>query len=68
FVNLFQFLEQGNGSDTYQSQPGGTVAPRFFAGNLASLGRTLLRMHSASITIRDVGDRVEEQVQYRLAP
>ncbi len=68
FVNLFQLLEQGNGSDSYQSQPGGTTAPRFFSGNMASLGRTLLKLQSASITVRDVGERVEEQVQYRLAP
>lgn len=67
-MNLFQLLEEGDSSDSYQSQPGGPAAPRFFSGNLASLGRTLLKMDSASITIRELGERVEEQVQYRLAP
>ncbi|MCC7496979.1 MAG: hypothetical protein IT160_05345 [Bryobacterales bacterium] len=68
FVNLFRFLEFGGGNDSYQWQPGGNAAPYFFSGNLASLGRTLLKMESASITIREAGDRVEERVQYRLAP
>jgi hypothetical protein len=40
--------------------------PRFFSENIASLGRTLSRVASSSIVVRDTGREVNQTVIYRL--
>jgi hypothetical protein len=47
---------------------GGVREPLFFSENLASLGRALVRINSASIAVHDDGALVRETVVYRLAP
>jgi hypothetical protein len=42
--------------------------PQFFSQNVASLGRVLNRLDSASITVHDDGSRVTQQMVYRLKP
>jgi hypothetical protein len=42
--------------------------PRFFSQNVASLGRVLNRVDSATIVVRDDGRRVAQQMIYRLKP
>jgi hypothetical protein len=42
--------------------------PRFFSQNVASLGRVLNRLDSATIVVRDDGRRVSQQMIYRLKP
>jgi hypothetical protein len=42
--------------------------PQFFSQNVASLGRVLGRLDSASITVHDDGSRVAQQMIYRLKP
>jgi hypothetical protein len=42
--------------------------PMFYSENLASLGRVLQRLESASITAHDRGDMVRERLIYRVAP
>lgn len=39
--------------------------PRFFSDNIASLGRTLSRVESSSIVVRDAGRSVTQTVVYR---
>ena len=48
--------------------PGQERQPMFFSENLASLGRALGRVQSASIVVHDVGAMLREAVEYRLAP
>jgi len=42
--------------------------PMFFSENLASLGRTLGRVQSASIVVHDAGTMLRENLVYRVAP
>jgi len=42
-----------------------TDAPSFFSGNIASLGRALGRLDSASITVHDTGAIVSQDLVYR---
>jgi hypothetical protein len=42
--------------------------PPFFSGNLASLGATLDRLDTVSISVHDTGAVVEQTVTYRLKP
>jgi len=42
--------------------------PPFFSGNLASLGRTLKRIDSATIVMHDAGAMLRESVVYKLNP
>jgi hypothetical protein len=42
--------------------------PRFFSENMASLGRTLGRVNSSSIVVRDTGRAVASTVVYRFGP
>lgn len=42
--------------------------PMFYSENIASLGRTLLRVDAATITVHDVGTMLREAVVYRLNP
>ena len=42
--------------------------PRFFSQNVASLGRVLNRVDSATIVVHDDGSRVTQQMVYRLKP
>jgi hypothetical protein len=42
--------------------------PLFFSANVASLGRTLKRIDSATIVVRDAGALVRESVVYKLNP
>lgn len=48
------------------SRESGGDGPRFFSGNVASLGRVLNRVESANITVHDDGSRVTQQMVYRL--
>ena len=48
------------------SSEGGGDGPRFFSANVASLGRVLNRVESASITVHDDGSRLTQQMVYRL--
>lgn len=49
-------------------QPEGAGEPPFFSGNLASLGRTLKRVDSATIVVHDAGTMLRESVVYKLTP
>jgi hypothetical protein len=42
--------------------------PLFFSGNLASLGRTLMRIDAATIVVHDAGTMLRESVVYKLNP
>jgi len=42
--------------------------PPFFSGNLASLGRTLKRIDTASIVVHDAGTMLRESVVYKQIP
>lgn len=42
--------------------------PMFFSENLASLGRVLRRVQSASIVVHDAGTMLRESVDYKIAP
>jgi hypothetical protein len=42
--------------------------PQLFSQNIASLGRTLARVESASITVHDTGATVPQTVVYRFRP
>jgi hypothetical protein len=42
--------------------------PAFFSGNIASLGRTLGRLDSVSLSVRDSGVALSQTVVYRLSP
>jgi hypothetical protein len=48
-----------------RQRPGGHE-PRFFSENLASLSRSLARIESESILVRDRGPLVSQTVTYRL--
>lgn len=47
-------------------QPAWRREPRFFSQNIGSLGRTLGRVQSESIVVRDTGAAVSQTVTYRL--
>jgi hypothetical protein len=49
-----------------QNQAGGE--PPFFSGNLASLGRTLKRIDTATIVVHDEGTMLRESAVYKLNP
>jgi hypothetical protein len=51
---------------TPPDQPG--AEPLFFSANIASLGRTLKRIDSATITIHDAGAMLRESLVYKLNP
>jgi len=56
--------------DTHAASPEMAVSssvPAFFSGNVQSLGETLPRLRSASITSADRGAIVEETIRYQLA-
>jgi hypothetical protein len=42
--------------------------PPFFSGNLASLGRALKRIDTATIVVHDAGTMLRESVVYKLNP
>jgi hypothetical protein len=46
--------------------PESPAAPQFFSGNVASFGRTLRRVQSVNVVIRDSGAQVRQQVVYKL--
>jgi hypothetical protein len=51
--------------------PGGQaegLEPMFYSENLASLGRTLNRVSTATITVHDPGPMLREDVVYRITP
>jgi hypothetical protein len=48
--------------------PEGAGEPPFFSGNLASLGRTLKRIDTATIVVHDAGAMLRESVVYKLNP
>jgi hypothetical protein len=48
--------------------PGQEREPMFFSENIASLGRALGRVQSASIMVHDAGSMLRENVVYRVAP
>jgi hypothetical protein len=48
--------------------PQASAEPLFFSGNIASLGRTLHRVDTASIVIHDAGTLLRESVVYKLTP
>lgn len=54
--------------DFPQLPPGGAGEPPYFAGNLASFGRTLKRVDTASIAVHDAGTMLRESVVYRVSP
>jgi hypothetical protein len=49
--------------------PGGdTREPMFYSENVASLGRALRRVQSATLAVHDTGTMLRESVVYRIAP
>jgi hypothetical protein len=54
--------------DFPQLPAGGSGEPAYFSANLASLGRTLKRVDTASIVVHDVGTMLRESVVYKLNP
>lgn len=50
-----------------EGQPEGPREPEFFSGNIASLSRTLSRVDSASISVRDNGPSLSQTVVYRFS-
>ncbi|MGI8412945.1 MAG: hypothetical protein ACR2QA_10785, partial [Solirubrobacteraceae bacterium] len=54
FIKIMQLIDH----------PLKTEGPSFFSGNLASLGRALVGLESASITVQDTGAMVSQNVIY----
>lgn len=54
--------------DFPQRPPDGSGEPPYFSANLASLGRTLKRVDTASIVVHDAGTMLRESVVYKLNP
>jgi hypothetical protein len=54
--------------DFPQRPADGSGEPPYFSANLASLGRTLKRVGTASIVVHDAGTMLRESVVYRLNP
>jgi len=52
----------------FPQQVPGSGEPPYFSANLASLGRTLKRIDSASIVVHDAGTMLRESVVYKLNP
>jgi hypothetical protein len=50
------------------SNPGQGREPMFYSENIASFGRVLGRVQSATIAVHDAGSMLRESVEYRLAP
>lgn len=46
----------------------GAGEPPYFSGNLASLGRTLKRIDTATIVVHDSGSMLRESIVYKLTP
>jgi hypothetical protein len=51
-----------------QSPAGASGEPPYFSSNLASLGRTLKRVDTASIVVHDAGAMLRESLVYKLNP
>ena len=49
-------------------QQGPAGEPPYFSSNLASLGRTLKRVDTASIVVHDAGAMLRESLVYKLNP
>jgi hypothetical protein len=49
-------------------QPEGSGEPPYFSGNLASLGRTLKHIDTATIVVHDAGTMLRESILYKLNP
>jgi hypothetical protein len=62
FESMMGLLDRS--SPAPEAQPEGQ--PHFFSGNVASLSRTLARVSSESIAVRDAGPSLQETVIYRL--
>jgi hypothetical protein len=52
--------------DHSHAPEGNSQEPQFFSQNVASLGRTMGRVESASITVHDNGTTVPQTVIYKL--
>ncbi len=64
YKRLFSVLDRTAGVGGPGASPN---TPSFFSGNVQSLGDSLSRLQSASITSADAGATVRETVQYQLA-
>ena len=51
-----------------QQSPGEPRQPSFFSQNVASLGKTLGRLETATLSVRDNGSAVSQQMIYKLTP
>jgi hypothetical protein len=65
YKQLFTLLE--NQSSPASGTVGSETAPRFFGGNIASLGDTLSRFQRASVTTQEAPGEVRESVKYTLS-
>jgi hypothetical protein len=54
--------------DFPQLPPDGAGEPSYFSANLASMGRTLRRVDTASIVVHDAGTMLRESIVYKLNP
>ncbi len=61
-TRLIDFPQHPTGGDNQETEP------MFYSENLASLGRTLGRVDSATLTVHDLGNLLRETVLYRLRP
>ena len=66
FVRMMRMIDRVSLPEEEQS-PDAPREPMFFSENLGSLGRTLGRLDSVSVTVRDSGAAETQTVVYRLS-
>ena len=69
-IDFPQIRTQPPQPDVQASADGDAAArePMFYSENMASLGRALQRLQSATVTVHDAGTMLRESVVYRVAP
>jgi hypothetical protein len=61
FIKMMRLIDAPLTKETTSDQP----EPAFFSGNIASLGQTLARVDSQSITVHDTGTIVTQSLVYK---
>jgi hypothetical protein len=68
FERMMRLIDFPQIPPTAAAAPGDAREPMFYSGNVASLGRALRRVQSATLAVHDTGAMLRESAVYRIAP